>query len=68
MAKTLFTYVEVVEKPANIGRTLHREDVSHLNKKGIEQRFVELEKIFDTKTHTHQVRKTAKEYNIIKAV
>lgn len=57
-----FKYVEVVKKPAKEGEVVFREEVSHLSKKGVDQRFVELEKIFNSKKYLHQFRATQTEH------
>lgn len=46
MAKYKFKYLEFRVKPFNLGEIVAQIDVSHLNKKGINQKWDELEKQF----------------------
>ena len=41
-----FKYIIIREKPYNIGKTVAQVNVSHLNKKGANSKWDELEKIF----------------------
>jgi hypothetical protein len=46
--KYKFKYLIIREKPYNIGKTMAQVNVSHLNQKGVKEKWDELEKTFST--------------------
>jgi hypothetical protein len=47
-----FKYIIIREKPYNMGQTMAQVNVSHLNKKGANAKWDELEKIFPPDKYT----------------
>lgn len=47
-----YKYIVITEKPTNVGEVMVQYDVSHLNKRGIEAKFKELEQTYPTDKYT----------------